>query len=191
MKTKTYIAFAVALIASLCSATAATFSLNDGTTIVGELSELKGRTVVIKTDDGSATTQTFSRFDAASKKAIKAWKQDKAAQKSKSVTPVITAGLLPQLPEQFKNPAFKGYAQVEVTIDTSGNVVHASIRDSSHAELNAAVLEAAKTWSFRPAKKDGQVVQSKVRIPFNFSYTEKSASDIMRDTYLGKPYSVL
>jgi TonB family protein len=67
---------------------------------------------------------------------------------------------LPELPEQFLESKFKGSASVELILDESGPVLHASVRDASHKELEAPSIEATKNWKFEPSMIDGNPVKS-------------------------------
>lgn len=42
-------------------------------------------------------------------------------------------------------------------------------RNSGHAQLDQAALEAVKTWKFRPGTRGGQPVESDLRVPVTFT----------------------
>ncbi len=83
---------------------------------------------------------------------------------------MIKSSSMPKLPNQFREPAFKGMVSVELVLDEKGKVIFAKVQISTHAGLEAASVEAAKTWRFAPAKVGGKTVKAKLRVPFKFTY---------------------
>jgi protein TonB len=55
--------------------------------------------------------------------------------------------------------------QVEVIVDERGGVEMASIAESVHAAYDAALLEAAQKWRYRPATRDGRPVRYRLLTP--------------------------
>ena len=84
--------------------------------------------------------------------------------------PTVKSSKAPELPEALRE--IKGYVQVRLNLDEQGRVVSATASQSSHDELVAPTLEAAKEWKFKPALREGENVSSTVVIPF--VYNEKS-----------------
>ena len=72
----------------------------------------------------------------------------------------------PKIPSKMSGVS--GYVRVLIELDEKGDVVTASARDSSHAELNAPAVKAAENWKFKPARRDGEPVASTLILPFIF-----------------------
>jgi TonB family protein len=58
------------------------------------------------------------------------------------------------------------------TITTEGNLDHAVIKESPDPLLNAAVLSALQKWTFRPARRDGEVATAKMLLGIPVMPTE-------------------
>jgi len=61
-----------------------------------------------------------------------------------------------------------GLVAVQCVIDENGKVVSAVVSKSTNSALDSFALEAVAKWDFKPAKKDGKTVKTKVTIPFRF-----------------------
>ncbi len=81
--------------------------------------------------------------------------------------PVVKFTKSPKVPEALA--LVQGYVKVRVSLDARGRVVNASCANSSHDELVAPSIEAAKQWSFKPAIRAGEKVPSSILIPFVFN----------------------
>ncbi len=81
--------------------------------------------------------------------------------------PVVKRSKAPKLPEALAQ--VQGFVKVRLNLDAQGNVTSASCTKSSHDELVAPTVEAAKEWSFKPAVRDGEKVPSSVVVPFVFN----------------------
>ena len=170
-------------IAGSIQLSADSYKLSDGTRIEGEIHRAIGESITIVASDGSKVLRDIDDFDAQSKTSINDWKNahpEKADVYTKWDTqPIIVSSKLPELPEQFLESKFKGSASIELILDESGLVLHASVRDASHEELEEPSIKATKNWKFEPAMVDGNPVKSKLRIPFQFKNTppEKTFRD--------------
>lgn len=177
------IALLSAGLASILTSYADVYTTQDGTSYDGRISKVLNESVHLLVGDAKSTVALGS-FDADSKAAIEAWMKEnplKVDVHTKwDVQPVIKSSAMPALPEQFKASPFKGMVSVDLVLDESGQVIHASVRKSTHAELDTPSVEAAKAWLFEPAQVGGKKVRSKLRVPFKFVYTppakEKPAS---------------
>ncbi|MBC2605078.1 TonB family protein [Pelagicoccus albus] len=81
--------------------------------------------------------------------------------------PSIKRSVQPELPAALAQ--VQGFVKVRLEIDAHGNVQSASCTKSSHDELVAPTVEAAKSWSFKPATRAGEKVPSSVVVPFVFN----------------------
>ena len=162
---------------------AESYKLSDGTQIEGEIHRANGKSITIVASDASKVIRDIADFDTQSQTSITDWKNahpEKTDVYTKWDTqPFIVSSKLPELPEQFLESKFKGSASVELILDESGQVLHASVRDASHKELEGPSIEATKNWKFEPAMIDGSPVKSKLRVPFHFKNTppEKTFRD--------------
>ncbi|MEM9158180.1 MAG: TonB family protein [Verrucomicrobiota bacterium] len=171
------------LIAALSSiawaepASGETFTLSTGESYEGSIFKIFDDKVTIKNAAGEKFEIERKAFDKETRSAVKEWASahpNRVDVYTKwDAMPVIKSTVMPQLPEQFHDSAFKGMVSVDLVLDQRGRVVHASIKKSTHVELERPSLEAAKTWLFEPAKVGGKAVKSKLRVPFKFTFVEK------------------
>jgi TonB family protein len=73
----------------------------------------------------------------------------------------------PQYPREAFDKRIDGTVLVEALIDTSGRIVRARVIQSVPL-LDAAALQAAYRWEFRPAIKNGKPVGSIIHMPVAF-----------------------
>ncbi len=159
-------------------ASAETFTMASGESYEGELYKLFEGQASLKNAAGEKITVPLTDFDAATQDKINAW----AAEHPEAVDvytkwdkqPVIKQSVMPDLPNQFHSPDFKGMVSVDLVLDSKGKVLFAKVNKSTHAELESPSLEAARTWRFEPAKVGGKSVKSKLRVPFKFTYSPKA-----------------
>lgn len=81
--------------------------------------------------------------------------------------PTVRSSKSPELPKALVG--VQGYVKVRLNLDAQGNVINASSTRSSHDELVAPTLEAARDWKFKPAIREGEQVPSSVVVPFIFN----------------------
>jgi len=80
-------------------------------------------------------------------------------------TPASTGVIVPPIPISQSFPplqlreAREWDGEVEVVIDRSGKVVSARMTKSVHPQYDVILLNAAKSWTYRPATKDGVPTQ--------------------------------
>lgn len=75
----------------------------------------------------------------------------------------------PDLPKELTY--ISGEVTVSVAIGADGKVSNAAVVKSTHEELNALTLAAAKAWTFKPAMDKGQPVACNAYLPFHFTGT--------------------
>lgn len=164
--------------AALVEVDAASYSTKAGTAYEGEIYKIAEGVVTI--DTGSENIDVaLADLDDASQAAAKTW----ASEHPEAVDvytkwdeqPKIKSSALPQLPEAFAIPNFAGMVSVDLVLNESGQVIYASVKKSTHPELEEPSLVAAKTWIFEPAKIGGKPVKSKLRVPFKFTFTPPAA----------------
>lgn len=75
----------------------------------------------------------------------------------------------PKYPESARTVGATGKVTVRVVVGTDGKVKAVKILSSfGNPACEAAAVEAAKKWEFKPATKDGVPFEQKVTIPFSF-----------------------
>jgi protein TonB len=57
-------------------------------------------------------------------------------------------------------------------VDSSGNVVQAYVVRSSHREFEQPAVQAVSRWKFRPGRKGGRAVNTRMQVPIIFSITD-------------------
>ena len=80
----------------------------------------------------------------------------------------------PNYPISMKQQGIQGTVVVEAIIDSHGNVDNPVIYSSPNPDFNDPALQAVSKWKFRPGRKDGRAVNTRVRIPIVFSLTNNS-----------------
>jgi TonB family protein len=72
----------------------------------------------------------------------------------------------PQVPDELAH--ISGDVTVALAVSSTGETVNAQVIKSTHQELDALCLAAAKKWTFKPATNQGRAISSKVYLPFHF-----------------------
>jgi protein TonB len=85
---------------------------------------------------------------------------------AKSTVPVV-------YPEQARKDGIEGMVWVKALVDEQGKVTKAEVIKSDARVLEEAALNAARGWTFTPAKKDNKPVSIWVTLPFKFKLAEK------------------
>jgi len=86
--------------------------------------------------------------------------------------PQATYQPTPQYPYEMKRAGVNGRVEVGFIVDTSGNVRDAFVIKSSSPEFEDSALQAIRKWRFRPGKKGGKVVNTKMKQPLSFTLNE-------------------
>jgi TonB family protein len=83
-----------------------------------------------------------------------------SANDTKVVPPVsVSRRMPPWRPRTPLDARREHYGVVAVLVDEKGEVISAQLSKSVHPDYDAALLETARTWKFRPATKDGMPVR--------------------------------
>lgn len=80
--------------------------------------------------------------------------------------PKVRRSVAPELPASLQGAS--GFAKVVFEIDAEGKITSVEVTQASHAEFKAAVLVAARQWTFRPAVTAGQPTSARISVPFVF-----------------------
>lgn len=79
----------------------------------------------------------------------------------------------PRYPKEAASAGITGTVVMLVDIAPDGQVARVVVEHSAHnAQLDAAAVEAARKWRFRPKLEAGQPVAHRVRVPIEFSIDE-------------------
>ncbi|MFT3784140.1 MAG: energy transducer TonB [Nibricoccus sp.] len=87
---------------------------------------------------------------------------------SVDINPVPVRTPPPEYPSEMKRAGVVGVVAITIVIDEKGTVASANVAKSTDSGFNAAALAAIKKWTFKPGKKDGVPVKTKVTIPLRF-----------------------
>lgn len=161
-------------LASVFATFADVYTKTDGTVYDGRVYKILDNSAYLRVGEERITVP-LSDFSAESQATLKKWSDENPLKVDVytkwDVQPVIKSSAMPRLPEQFVTEEFKGLVSVDLVLNEAGQVIHASIKKSTHVDLEAPSLEAARSWIFEPARVGGKTVRSKLRIPFKFVNT--------------------
>jgi periplasmic protein TonB len=83
--------------------------------------------------------------------------------------PTPITRIQPTYPFEMKRAGQNGNVLLGFIVDSTGTVRDAYVVDSSHREFEAAALQAIQKWKFRPGKKGGRAVNTKMQQPIVFN----------------------
>jgi periplasmic protein TonB len=86
--------------------------------------------------------------------------------------PSPRATVQPSYPFEQKRMGVSGTVIVEFIVDTRGDVVAAEVISSTDRGFEAPTLTAVRKWRFSPGRKNGRVVNTRVRQLVTFSLTD-------------------
>jgi periplasmic protein TonB len=85
--------------------------------------------------------------------------------------PIAITRISPAYPYEMKRQGQSGSVTVGFIVDTTGAVRDPYIVDSTNREFEQAALQAIQKWRFRPGKKGGRAVNTRMQQPLLFSLT--------------------
>lgn len=75
----------------------------------------------------------------------------------------------PSIPDDLRAQAIDKTVIVEITVDENGNATDVKLtQPTGNDELDRLALDTARKWKFKPATRDGQAVESRVRLHIEF-----------------------
>jgi protein TonB len=86
--------------------------------------------------------------------------------------PVPRVQQQPQYPYEMSRAGINGEVVVEFIINTNGDVTQAQIVRSSHREFEVPALQAVQKWKFKPGRKGGRAVNTRVSQQIEFNLDE-------------------
>jgi protein TonB len=84
------------------------------------------------------------------------------------LAPVKTAGDPPRYPDAARAARLQGIVILEIVIDRTGEVADTRVLKGLPMGLDAAAVEAVRTWKFRPATLHGKPVAVYFTVPVSF-----------------------
>jgi TonB family protein len=82
--------------------------------------------------------------------------------------PELVRGYAPFSPLRYASVRQWGYALLEFDVEPDGATSHIRIVAARALAFGEAAVRAVEQWQFRPARKSGQPVPVRVRLPFTF-----------------------
>jgi len=79
----------------------------------------------------------------------------------------------PVYPFEMRRAGITGEVVVAFIVDHRGNVRDATAIRSSQRDFEAAAVQAVGKWTFRPGRKNGQAVNTRMQVPVVFSITSE------------------
>lgn len=79
----------------------------------------------------------------------------------------------PQYPFEMKRAGVTGDVLVEFLVDTNGNVLNAFAVRSSQREFEANAVQAVGKWKFKPGRKGGRAVVTRMQVPIMFTLNDE------------------
>lgn len=83
--------------------------------------------------------------------------------------PVPRATVPPDYPYEMRRQAVAGTVDLEYIIDAEGSVVAVAVLGSSHPEFEPAAVSAVRKWKYRPGRKGGRAVNTRVQQTLRFN----------------------
>lgn len=83
--------------------------------------------------------------------------------------PVLLSRVNPEYPAQLKEQGITGEALVSFVIDTDGKVTNAAVTGATRVEFAAPAFAAVQQWKFRPGRKNGHPVNTRVEVTIPFT----------------------
>lgn len=86
----------------------------------------------------------------------------------------VVAAASPVYPYLLRHAGSTGEVTVVFTVNAKGVVTNAAIVDSNNFEFNASSLDAIRKWTFTPATKNGQAVETRLKQTFTYNVRDNS-----------------
>jgi len=75
----------------------------------------------------------------------------------------------PVYPYELKRDGVTGVVTLVFEVDDKGNVQDPKVQKSTNPKFDQPALDAIVKWKFKPARKDGVPIQTKLAIPLQFT----------------------
>ena len=78
----------------------------------------------------------------------------------------------PQYPYEMKRAGVGGQVTIGFICDTDGNVSEPYVMNSTHREFDFPAVQAVSKWKFKPGRRGGRVVNTRMSVPIQFNITD-------------------
>ena len=79
----------------------------------------------------------------------------------------------PVYPAEMKRQGISGKVTLSFIIDDNGHTRDITVHDSTNREFETPAIQAVQQWKFRPGRKDGKAVATRLQIPIAFNLRDK------------------
>ncbi|GAB1488504.1 hypothetical protein MASR2M8_09490 [Opitutaceae bacterium] len=79
----------------------------------------------------------------------------------------------PQYPFEMRRAGIAGEVVVGFIVDSEGKTVEVHAVRSTQREFEAAAIQAVSKWTFRPGRKGGRAVNTRMQVPIVFSLNDR------------------
>jgi protein TonB len=86
--------------------------------------------------------------------------------------PVARFQPAPQYPYEMRRAAINGTVTVGFICDSNGNVADPYVMTSTHREFEQPAIQAVSKWKFKPGKRGGRNVNTRMSVPLVFTCTD-------------------
>ena len=88
--------------------------------------------------------------------------------------PRVLKKVYPKYPDVARRAGHEGHVTIEFTVDVDGKPVDIQVVKPIGSGFDEAAIEAVKKWRFAPAKRGGEHVPMRVRLPIRFTFANYS-----------------
>jgi len=86
--------------------------------------------------------------------------------------PVARVQPQPIYPYEMRRAGITGEVNVGFIVDVNGDVRDAYVMNSTHREFEVPAVQAVSKWKFRPGRRGGKAVNTRMSVPIVFSFSE-------------------
>lgn len=86
--------------------------------------------------------------------------------------PIARVRVQPQYPFEMRRAGITGEVLVEFIVDANGDVRNAFAVRSTQREFETSAVQAVSKWKFKPGRKGGRAVNTRMQQPISFSLAE-------------------
>jgi protein TonB len=86
--------------------------------------------------------------------------------------PVAKFQQQPIYPYEMRRAGITGEVNVGFIVDINGDVRDAYVMNSTHREFEVPAVQAVSKWKFRPGRRGGRAVNTRMSVPIVFSFTD-------------------
>lgn len=87
--------------------------------------------------------------------------------------PVVKFQAKPSYPFDMRRQGITGNVTIQFVVNTNGDVIDPFVVKSDHREFEAPALAAVAKWKFRPGRKGGRAVNTRMVVPMQFNLNDE------------------